>query len=199
VQLIICALVLHSCTCIQLLYITPIARTRMNLKIQMGVDFCHVKWHPSMGHMVMKLLNILYRGEEGVEPDDVTFCLSSLSTCSHAGLVHEGLIVLLWFHKCSLQNFCKISIVGRFCCQCALPQTLGTMVWTLNVSRSRVFNCETFHYPHFSIVLSCGYWILRFKPFVSWFLKQLESYLLWNVYHEIIHLSQVQTLFWKLG
>jgi hypothetical protein len=28
---------------------------------------------PSMGHMVMELLNKLYRCEEGVEPDDVTF------------------------------------------------------------------------------------------------------------------------------
>jgi hypothetical protein len=114
----------------------------------MGVDFCHVKWHPSIGHMVMKLLNILYRGEEGLEPDDVTFfCLSSLSTCSHAGLVHEGLNVLLWFHKCSLQNFCKISIEGggsAVSALCPRPRAQWFELWTsLEVECSIVKLCIT--------------------------------------------------------
>jgi pentatricopeptide repeat protein len=44
---------------------------------------------PCMG-MVRKLLNILNRCEEGVQPNDITFiCL--LSACSHAGLMDEGM------------------------------------------------------------------------------------------------------------
>jgi hypothetical protein len=78
---------------------------------------------------------------------------SSFDCSSSFLLVHKVFFLLVdnllfffffFFHKCSLQNFCEISIVGRLCCQYALPWTLGTMVWTLIVSRSRVFNCETF-------------------------------------------------------
>ncbi len=63
-----------------------------------------------MHGMVRKLLNILNRCEEGVQPNDITFiCL--LSACSHAGLV----IVLLCFNGHRLYDFSKIGTLHLHC------------------------------------------------------------------------------------
>ncbi len=89
------------------------------------------------------------------------FCLSSLSTCSHAGLVHEGLIVLLWFHKCSLQNFCKISIGEGSAVSglCPRPQAQ----W-FELQMSLEVECSIV-----KLFICAFLWLLglRFKPFVS--------------------------------
>jgi hypothetical protein len=89
--------------------------------------------------MVRKLLNILNRCEEGVQPNDITFiCL--LSACSHAGLVDESMGFLLQWSQTILflQNWNITPALLTFLAVLAIYRKIENMVmkmpWKPNVA-----------------------------------------------------------------
>ncbi len=90
--------------------------------------------------MVRKLLNILNRCEEGVQPNDITFiCL--LSACSHAGLVDEGMgfyasMVTNYIISLKLEHYtCIVDLLGCAAHLQEVENMVMEMAWKLHVAQ----------------------------------------------------------------
>jgi len=89
--------------------------------------------------MVRKLLNILNRCEEGVQPNDITF-ICILSACSHAGLVDEGMhfyasMVTDYMISPKLEHYtCIVDLLGHAGHLQEAENMVMEMPWKLHVA-----------------------------------------------------------------